>query len=160
MLKHKPKTPLMGRPSVRPPPKTSEPVDTQKHGELPSPKVWGKPTWDVIWNSVKKLEFLEKNEPPAEILAEEKQRLQMWFLGLPSALPCWDCTQHTLELYSQKAPDVSSGKALREWVTWLQDEVNKHVKAKKEATASLDNPVTPMMVPFQRRWVPKTCSQC
>lgn len=147
----KQKTPLMGRPLVRPPthpPKAQ--VDVQRDGALPSPKVWGKPTWDVIWNAVKKLEFLESNEPPQEILDAEKQRLHMWFTGLPSALPCWDCTQHTLELYNERAPDVSSGQALREWVTWLQEEVKKHTMAKQ----------TPEFIPPRRFWVPKNCSQC
>lgn len=99
---------------------------------LPSVSEWGEETWKVLDRAVQMYEFIENENPPEEILQNHADRLKMYFLGMPSSLPCWKCIRHSTQLIEQREPDTSSAKALREWFEWFKHETNKHVQEQKQ----------------------------
>jgi len=159
---------------------------SQQKNTLPSISEWGPETWKVLDRAVQMYEFLENENPPAHVLDDHAYKLKMYFMNMPSSLPCWKCIRHSTELIEKKEPDTSSAKALREWFEWFKNETNKHVQEQKqlekkefekkqEPQISKNEHVDPEMLRLYKLienkntilrnaalhgWKPKSCSSC
>ena len=154
-----------------------------KDNSLPPISEWGQETWKVLDRAVQMYEFIENENPPEHILDDHAHKLKMYFLGMPSSLPCWKCIRHSTELIEQREPDTSSAKALREWFEWFKHETNKHVQQQKQLEQQVEQKKSkneqehsnPEMLRLYKLyenkntilrnaalhgWKPKSCSSC
>ena len=70
----------------------------------------------------------------------------MFFLGLPSALPCWKCNRNAADLIDQREPDTSSAQALKQWFQWFQLETEKHVQEEKRTQGEEEQKIPPQFL--------------
>jgi hypothetical protein len=110
-------------------------IKTVEDVPLPPKSEWGPRFWYTMDRGPQMLEFLEVSEAPEQVMEVERKRQFMFYMGIASLIPCWECRENYLATLDEQKPDVSSSASLKAWLDWVKAKTVEHIKAKEEAEA-------------------------